>query len=52
MQTICQSEEQAYGKGMHRQPEELMRYYRKNPSTSAISSRQQTPLLAFGTSAA
>ncbi len=32
IQTICTWEEQAYGKGLHRQPEELMRCYRKNSS--------------------
>lgn len=43
MQTICQWEEQAYGKGLHRQPEELMRCYRKNPSGFILL--QETGLL-------
>lgn len=30
--TICQWEEQAYGKGLHRQPDELMRCCQKNGS--------------------
>lgn len=32
IQTICKWEEQAYGKDLHREPEELMRCYRKNSS--------------------
>lgn len=46
MSTICQWEEQAYGKGLHRQPDELARCVEKN-SAGFIVLLQGTQLLAY-----